>query len=344
MKISATERLRRFYSRFSGHDHVLILINADPDAIASAMAVKRLLWRKAASVVISNINVIKRPDNIAMIRLLGVNLVHVDEIAEEHKYNKVVMVDSQPDHNREFERFKIDIIIDHHPKTDANAPYMDIRPEYGSNSTILTEYLRAAKIKPSAKLATGLFHAIKTDTGNFQRQALIEDVKAFQFLFKLANTTLAKKIEQADLRIDFLKYFKIAIETMKMHRGRVFVHLDCVVNPDICVIIADFFMRVNPVTWSIVSGIYDNKLIIIFRNDGIRKNAGKIAKKSFSKFGSAGGHSSMARAELALSALEGIIDCTDNKKLLKWIIDMIENKKTSSKQDIVTDNNPPVYP
>jgi nanoRNase/pAp phosphatase (c-di-AMP/oligoRNAs hydrolase) len=344
MKISASERLRRFYSRFSGNDHVLILINADPDAIASAMAVKRLLWRKVASVAISNINVIKRPDNIAMIRLLGVNLIHTDEISEQHKYNKVVMVDSQPNHSKAFERFKIDIIIDHHPKTNVDASYIDIRPEYGSNSTIMTEYLRAAKIKPSAKLATGLFHAIKTDTRNFERQTLIEDVRAFQFLFKHANTTLARKIEQADLRIDFLKYFKIAIETMKIHRGRVFVHLGFVINPDVCVLIADFFLRVNPVTWSVVSGIYDNKLVIIFRNDGIRKNAGKVAKKSFCKFGSAGGHSSMARAELPVSEIQDIIDYTENKKLLKWIIDQIENKNTSLTHHIVPEKEPPVYP
>jgi len=344
MKISASERLRRFYSQFSSNDNVLILINADPDAIASAMAVKRLLWRRVASVVISNVNVIKRPDNIAMLRLLGVNPVHTNEIPIEHKYSRVVMVDSQPNHNKEFERFNIDVIIDHHPKTDANAPYMDIRPEYGSNSTILTEYLRAARIKPSAKLATGLFHAIKTDTRNFERQAQIEDVRAFQFLFKHANITLAKKIEQADLRIDFLKYFKIAIETMKMHRGRVFVHLGSVVNPDVCVLIADFFMRVNPVTWSIVSGIYDKKLILIFRNDGIRKNAGKVAKDSFSEFGSAGGHKSMARAEIPVSSLQGIIDYSESKKLLKWIIDQIENKNECLTPCIENNNNSPDFP
>ena len=80
MLISALEKLKRFYAQFSADDNVLILINADPDSIASAMAVKRLLWRRVAGVTISNINVIKRPDNLAMIRLLGVNMTHIDEI------------------------------------------------------------------------------------------------------------------------------------------------------------------------------------------------------------------------------------------------------------------------
>ncbi len=71
MGLTNTEKLNRFYQIFTGSDHVLIIINADPDAIASAMAVKRMLWRRVTNVAISNINTIVRPDNMAMIRLLG---------------------------------------------------------------------------------------------------------------------------------------------------------------------------------------------------------------------------------------------------------------------------------
>jgi nanoRNase/pAp phosphatase (c-di-AMP/oligoRNAs hydrolase) len=325
MSPTASEKLHRFYDQFSSNDHVLILINADPDAIACAMTVKRLLWRKVAGIAISNINVIKRPDNLAMIRLLGVPLVYVDEI-DKNAFNKTVVVDSQPDHHESFARFRHDVIIDHHPDTGVDAPFRDIRPNYGSAASIMTEYLRAAKIKPSAKLATGLFLGIKTDTNNFERQTQIEDVRAFQYLFKYANTHLARKIEQAELRLDFLKYFKIALQTRRMRKGKVFVHLGAVANPDVCVLIADFFMRVNSVTWSIISGIYEKKLIVIFRNDGIRKNAGTVAQKAFGFIGSAGGHKSMARAEVPVADLKEHTDYNDEKKLLRWIISRIERK------------------
>ena len=148
MTISNTEKLRRFYDQFSHDDHVLIVINADPVAIASAMAVKRLLWRKVSNVTISNINIIKRPDNITMIRLLGVNLVPVKDIVKE-RFTRVVLVDSQPEHNELFYRFTIDVIIDHHPETVVHASFLDIRSRYGATASIMTEYLRAAKIKPS---------------------------------------------------------------------------------------------------------------------------------------------------------------------------------------------------
>ena len=98
MAPSKPEKLRRFYDQFSGNDHVLIVINADPDAIASAMAVSRLLWRKVLNVTISNINTIKRPDNLAMTRLLNVTLTPFSEL-DPTQYSRIVVVDSQPDHN-----------------------------------------------------------------------------------------------------------------------------------------------------------------------------------------------------------------------------------------------------
>jgi nanoRNase/pAp phosphatase (c-di-AMP/oligoRNAs hydrolase) len=325
MPFSAPENLRRFYGQFNHDENVLIVINADPDAIASAMAVKRLLWRKTASVTIANINIIKRPDNLAMIKLLSVNLIFSDKVVLK-QYNRFVIVDSQPAHNEAFSRFKFDVIIDHHPDTGIKAPFQDIRPNYGATATIMTEYLQAANIKPSVKLATGLFHAIKTDTSNFERQTLIEDLKAFQFLFRHSNVHLIRKIELAELRLDFLKYYKIALNTMRKRKNRIFAHLGPVSNPDVCVIIADFFLRIESIDWSIISGIYNNKLIVIFRNDGLRKNAGKVAKESFGVSGSAGGHQSMARAEISLDAIKNFCDYKDEQKLLRWIIQHVQKK------------------
>ena len=323
MARSASEKLGRFYDQFSGNDSVLIVINADPDAIGSAMAVSRLLWRRVSNVTISHVNTIKRPDNLAMIRLLGVSLTPFNDI-DPTQDHKIVIVDSQPDHNEFMVHLTPNVIIDHHPETNAKAPFLDIRPSYGAAASILTEYLRAARIKPSVKLATGLFYGIKTDTNAFKGPTLIEDVRAFQYLFRYVNIHLARKIEQADLRFDFLKYFKIALHSMRVRKKKVFVHLGSVTTPDICVIIADFFMRVNSVTWSIVSGLSNRKLIIIFRNDGIRKNAGNVAKEGFGQIGSAGGHKNMARAEIDLSNIRDQIDYKDEKKLLHWIINKTE--------------------
>jgi nanoRNase/pAp phosphatase (c-di-AMP/oligoRNAs hydrolase) len=335
--VKRSERLRRFYDIFSGEDQVLIGINADPDAIASAMAVKRLLWRRVAGVTIACTNVIKRPDNLTMLRLLDVRLIQFEEI-EAERFSKFVIVDSQPCHDDKFKRSSADVIIDHHPDTGATAACTDIRPHYGATASILTEYLRAAGIKPSAKLATGLFYAIKTDTDNFARKAIFEDIIAFQYLFRHANKHMARTIEQSELKFEFLKYFKIALEEKRRRKSKIYAHLGNVPSPDVCVLVADFFMRVSSVSWSIVSGRHNKKLVIIIRNDGIRKDAGKLASLSFGQIGSAGGHKSMARAEIAYTELKQTVDVRDDPKLALWIIRTIE-KSTQKPKPVTTPKN-----
>lgn len=316
---SNLDKLNQFYDQFTGADHVLIVINADPDAIASAMAVNRLLWRRVTNVTISNINTITRPDNMAMIRLLDVTLIHLSKI-DFHFYNKFIIVDSQPVHNESFADIAFTAIIDHHDDSDCDVPFKDIRPDYGATATIMTEYLRAAKIKLSKPLATGLFHAIKTDTGNFERNATNADIRAFQYLFTHANIHLARRMEQVDLRIDFLEYFKTALNTYILDQNRIFAHLGDLKNPDVCVLIADFFMRINMVTWSLVSGLYENRLIIVIRNDGLRKDAGAVANQLFGNFGPAGGHKNMARAEIPAENLKTEIPVSAPNAINNWII------------------------
>ncbi len=330
MPAKRSAKLKHFYEIFSGEDQVLISINADPDAIASALAVKRLLWRKVAGVTIACTNVIKRPDNLAMLRLLDVRLTQF-EVIETGRFSKFVIVDSQPSHNEHFKKFKADVIIDHHPDAGEAAAFTDIRPAYGATASIMTEYLRAARIKPSAKLATGLFYAIKTDTDNFARKALFEDVKAFQFLFRHVNIHMARNIEQSELKFEFLKYFKIALEEKRRRKGKLYAHLGNVPSPDVCVLVADFFMRVSAVSWSIVSGRCNKKLFIIFRNDGNRKDAGRLASKRFGQSGSAGGHKNMARAEIAYPDLKPEIDPADDSKLALWIIRNVEKSTEKPK-------------
>lgn len=96
---------------------------------------------------------------------------------------------------------------------------------------------------------------------------------------------------------------KTAIEKRVVTKKGLYTHLGEVPGADICVQIADFFMGVYGMSWSFVSGLYKEKLIIILRNDGYRKDAGKLAQHAFGSFGSAGGRRRAARAEIGLDSL-----------------------------------------
>jgi len=323
------EKLNHFFSLFKGSSKVLVVINADPDSIASAMAVKRLLWRKVAEVCIAYFNLISRPDNLAMIEYTDPGLVLLDDIKKEN-FDRFVVVDSQPDHHERFSEFKYDAIIDHHPLTFDTATYVDIRPLYGACSTLMTEYIKSKKIKPSARLAAALMLGIKTDTADFTRQASLKDIKAFQYLYQFADNNIVVKVQRAALTQDGLDFLGHAIKQRKIISNRVFFHAGNITKPDELVVVADFFLTLVRVNWSIISGIYEKKLIIVIRNDGLRKGAGNTVKEAFSRYGSAGGHKTMARAELDLKLVRKEIKAVNKKALGEWIINVIE--KTAGKK------------
>lgn len=301
---SMIERLNRLYGIFQGDDRLLIIINADPDAIASAMALKRLLWRRVSCVTISRINTIKRPDNLSLVKFLNLPILPMNEVKLE-RFSRLAMVDSQPHHMEgALAKAKYDVIIDHHPLGDSSTSLLDVRPDYGANSTIMTEYLRSAKIKPNRKLATALFYGIKTDTDNFVRQGHLEDVRAFRFLFPLINQGMLRKIENSELDRTSLKYLQMALEKVKIRKERAYVYLGKIDNPDTLVMIADFFMRVHDINTSVAAGVFKDTLVVIFRAVGYRSNVGKWAAEAFGRFGSAGGHKAMARAEVPIANLD----------------------------------------
>ena len=69
--------------------------------------------------------------------------------------------------------------------TIERADFLEIREDYEANSSIMTEYLKAGNIKPSAKLATALFYGIKTDTHNVVRASIPHDMDAFKYLYRI---------------------------------------------------------------------------------------------------------------------------------------------------------------
>jgi nanoRNase/pAp phosphatase (c-di-AMP/oligoRNAs hydrolase) len=303
-KRTAKERLQEFWAVFTKEDEVLVVINADPDALASALAVRRLLRYRVKGVTIAYPNEIRRLSNIAMVDLLKIQAERLQNCRLDD-FSKKVMLDSQPNHLPIFEDIKFDAVIDHHPAAKGwVAGYVDIRKDYGATASMMVEYLRAAAMKPSVSMATALFYAIKADTQNFEKKTIAADAISFRYLYNLANHNLVRKIELSEVRKSELNYFQTALNDYKISKKRLYIHMGRVRSPDILVIIADFFNRVHDISWVLVSGVHGERLVVIFRCDGYKKNAGKLAANIFAKVGSAGGHREAARAEVPFKNLE----------------------------------------
>src|SRR5215831_12407878 len=180
-------RVQQYQRYFSDADRVLIMLHndPDPDAMASGLALRNVLRRTKTTAIIGAMQGVTRPENLRMMNLLD---LHVEPITPDllREYDRIAMVDVQPHYFGEMIE-RIDLVIDHHPEQPGyTAVFKDIRPDYGSTSTILTEHLRAVDVNISERTATAMLYAIKSDTLFFARHTNRVDLEAFTFLYPLA--------------------------------------------------------------------------------------------------------------------------------------------------------------
>src|SRR6186997_1128489 len=200
-------RVQQYQRYFADADRVLILLHndPDPDALASGLALRNLLRRTKTTAIIGAMQGVTRPENLRMANMLD---IHVDIVtpAQVADYHRVAMVDVQP-HYFGGAVDRVDLVIDHHPEHPGySAVYKDIRADYGSTSTILTEHLRAVDVNISERTATAMLYAIKSDTLFFARHTNRVDLEAFSFLYPLADAALIRKMEGAEITLERLEY------------------------------------------------------------------------------------------------------------------------------------------
>ncbi len=286
---------------------VLMYGSPDPDAVASAMAIHDLLRRFAtlSKYAFVATEPVSRQQNAEFIRAMKVEIHLLDKI-DIGAYRLIVLVDAQPTFFGEaLGDIHPQIVFDHHPcATVWHAELADVRENYGALSTMMTEYLLAAKIKIPKKLHTALLYGIKSDTNNFERDVILEDISAYYLNFALANQQLIRRIELNQIPERFLKYYDYAYHNKRRYRDRIISFLGKVESVDACVQVADSYVRIVGVSYAIIAAIVKEKLIIIFRGDGYRQDCGAIAKKAFENLGSAGGHRSAARVEIPIETIK----------------------------------------
>jgi nanoRNase/pAp phosphatase (c-di-AMP/oligoRNAs hydrolase) len=299
---------------------VIIYANPDPDALASALALKKILETKKRVVKIGYTGAIGRPENASMIRQLRIPAFPVSEEEVIHS-DIIAIVDSQPQFFTDFSLPRCDIVIDHHPLQDViPAKFVDIRPNYMATSSIMTEYLKATGLRLTKNLASALFYGIKTDTRHFMGDMSYGDVEAIRWLRGKADRDIVKQIEFSQFSREALDYFSIALVRRHFLNGVMFSHLGPVPFFDVCVQVADFFIRVENVSWALVTGVIGDALVVVFRNDGLKKDAGYLARTAFGGIGSAGGHKSMGRAEFKQDALPKGLLLSDNKGIEEFVL------------------------
>ena len=330
-------RVQQYQRYFADADRVLILLHndPDPDAMASGLALRNVLHRTKATAIIGAIQGVTRPENLRMLNLLD---IHVEPITPSTlgDFDRIAMVDVQP-HYFGGIIDRVDLVIDHHPEQpNYTAIFKDIRADYGSTSTILTEHLRAVDVNISERTATAMLYAIKSDTLFFNRQTNRVDLEAFSYLYPLADAAMIRKMEGAEITGERLDYVMRAHQTGTLIDQVFCAFLGVSAREDFIPYVADFFLQLEGVKWTIIGGIVDSSLVLSFRNLGYTKNAGEFARRYFGEIGSAGGHRAMAKAVVPMSAFRekyGVRDTNEIGPKLQEMVSQFLHETTRQKSD-----------
>lgn len=290
-----------------GRSRCLILThdNPDPDALASAFALAHLLQQcLGVDAAVAFSGVIGRAENRAMVQVLGIVPQPLSTV-DVSTFDALALVDSQPGtgNNSLPEQRIPDVVIDHHPlKVEPGAArFVDVRPDYGSTATILVEYALGLGIDWPTNLATALFYALKSETQDLGREAAEHDRAAYFHLLTHADMAAVAKIQRARVPREYFRAFRTGIERAQVFGRLVITDLGVVPTPDMVAEIADFLLRLQEVDWSCCLGRHENTVVVSLRTSDPDAHAGQLIREAVKGLGTAGGHGTMAGAQIPVS-------------------------------------------
>jgi nanoRNase/pAp phosphatase (c-di-AMP/oligoRNAs hydrolase) len=109
-------------------------------------------------------------------------------------------------------------------------------------------------------------------------------------------------MEGAEITLERLDYVMKALQGGTLAEQVFCAFVGTAPREDLVPYVADFYLQLEDVKWTIVSGVVNGNLIISVRNLGYSRNAGEFVRKYFADIGSAGGHRAMAKAVVPLAA------------------------------------------
>ncbi|HMS15904.1 MAG TPA: bifunctional oligoribonuclease/PAP phosphatase NrnA [Planctomycetota bacterium] len=301
--IQGPEALRRV---LDGVDRVLVQshMNPDPDTVGAALALKLIVEKAFGKEVQACYRgMVGRAENREMLRLIGAQFFHVSKV-DEFQYEGVLLVDCQPEMGFLPGGTGLPIlgVIDHHPLSAGSRgiPFVDVRPAYGSTSTILVEYLRELQIEPGPEVATGLFYGLKTDTCDLSRRTTPADLEAYEWLRERVDRSFLARIENPRLTRQYFESLVPALGRAMLYGKTVLTEIGSMPYSDMVAEVADRLIRLEGAEWAVCFGMYGQRIYLSVRTIHSNRDAGSVVKAVLRHDGVGGGHDTMAAGRIQL--------------------------------------------
>jgi nanoRNase/pAp phosphatase (c-di-AMP/oligoRNAs hydrolase) len=261
-------RLSALLDQHRGERHVVALQDyPDPDAISAALAYQMIAERFDIRADIMYEGAISHQENLALVRLLDIELIRYNDEIRLSDYHHSVFLDNQGTTTALTDRLEAAgvtplVIIDHHETQGIiQAIFTDIRP-MSATATMLVEYLRGGlgRCEPgrpdSERLATALMHGLRSETDGLIR-ARAEDFKAAAYLSRFVNDDMLRSVLRVNRSRAVMEVILSALSRRTINNGYSFAGIGFIRIDDRDAIpqAADFLLTEENVHTAIVYGI-----------------------------------------------------------------------------------------
>ena len=263
----------------------------DHDAVASAVALAGLLSENGVSSRLCYGGEIQSDSLAEAIRLLEIPISSCTELGLNERA-QIVVVDGFIG-NRNIQGMPGEVIgvIDHHkPPTEPDCPYWDIRPHYGSCSTILYEYYKIAKVDMDRPVATALLMGLMMDTAFMTRGVTPNDLEAFSRLFFIGDWQTGSRLLKNSLSLNDLSVFREAINHCVVAEDFCYVPVQKETTPEVMALIADFFLGLREIHFVVVVEPEREEYRISVRSEDYGRPSDVVIRKALDGIGAGGGH------------------------------------------------------
>jgi nanoRNase/pAp phosphatase (c-di-AMP/oligoRNAs hydrolase) len=233
--------------------------------------------------------------------------------------------------------FPLTGIIDHHqpPVHIPECPFVDIRPDFGSCSTIIYQYYLETMTEPPRDVATALLTGLTMDTAHMTRGVGTVDLAAFSGLFFqsdweesayiLRNSFSVQDIPILRYALDHYSTYGevcfVELESPRMREARGDAPADISLRPELLGLISDNFLRMAEIHFVITVETGNTACRLSLRSENPRLPADLIIKRALQDIGSGGGHSHMSGGTVYAGLYPGSAEL--RKKFLNVIEDFL---------------------
>ncbi len=315
-------RLLSTLRELSGPLLVVAHDNPDPDAIASAIGLARVAEVVGVPADPCYGGEIAHQENRALVNLLDLSLSTFDGI-DPDDYDGVALVDhSRAGINDSLpEGHSVDIVVDHHPPRGPVAgSFVDIRPDVGATSTLIEEYLSRLGVEPDRELATALLYGIRIDTKDFTRSTSIPDFEAAASLSPLVDESTLERVESPSVSQETLRVLANAIEGRDVRGSTVASCVGEITDRDTLAQASERLLDLDGIAVTFVYGYTNGVIYGSARSRGADLDVGELLREALDPVGSAGGHATMAGAQVPLGILEEVSEAESMAEVVETFV------------------------